>query len=34
VAEQSPDTQFAIIDSAVAGPKNVTGLAFAEEQGS
>ncbi|TFV69762.1 BMP family ABC transporter substrate-binding protein [Blastococcus sp. CT_GayMR20] len=36
VAEQYPDTTFAIIDSSVAeiGADNLTGLLFAEEQGS
>jgi basic membrane protein A and related proteins len=36
VAEQYPDTNFAIIDSSVAeiGADNLTGLLFAEEQGS
>jgi basic membrane protein A len=36
VAKQYPDTNFAIIDSSVAeiGAKNLTGLLFAEEQGS
>jgi basic membrane protein A len=33
VAPKYPDTKFAIIDSAVDAP-NVTGLTFAEEQGS
>ncbi|MBA3233790.1 MAG: BMP family ABC transporter substrate-binding protein [Propionibacteriales bacterium] len=33
VAPQYPDTKFAIIDSVVDAP-NVTGLTFAEEQGS
>ena len=36
VAKQYPDTNFAIIDSSVAeiGADNLTGLLFAEEQGS
>jgi len=36
VVKQYPDTQFAIIDSSVAkiGADNLTGLLFAEEQGS
>ncbi|MCW2532399.1 MAG: Nucleoside-binding protein [Blastococcus sp.] len=36
VAQQYPDTTFAIIDSSVAeiGADNLTGLLFAEEQGS
>jgi basic membrane protein A and related proteins len=36
VAEQYPDTTFAIVDSSVAeiGADNLTGLLFAEEQGS
>ncbi|MCW2531109.1 MAG: Nucleoside-binding protein [Blastococcus sp.] len=36
VAKQYPDTKFAIIDSSVAeiGAGNLTGLLFAEEQGS
>jgi basic membrane protein A and related proteins len=36
VAEQYPDTNFAIIDSSVAeiGADNLTGLLFSEEQGS
>ncbi|WP_041775855.1 BMP family lipoprotein [Blastococcus saxobsidens] len=36
VAEEFPDTTFAIVDSSVAelGVENVTGLLFAEEQGS
>jgi basic membrane lipoprotein Med (substrate-binding protein (PBP1-ABC) superfamily) len=36
VAEQYPDTNFAIVDSSVAevGADNLTGLLFAEEQGS
>jgi basic membrane lipoprotein Med (substrate-binding protein (PBP1-ABC) superfamily) len=36
VAKQYPDTNFAIIDSSVAevGADNLTGLVFAEEQGS
>ncbi|MGY1708129.1 BMP family protein [Geodermatophilus sp. SYSU D00758] len=36
VAEQYPDTTFAIIDSSVAeiGAENLTGLLFAEEEGS
>jgi basic membrane protein A len=36
VAEQYPDTNFAIVDSSVVsiGAKNLTGLIFSEEQGS
>ena len=36
VAQQYPDTNFAIVDSSVAeiGADNLTGLLFAEEQGS
>lgn len=34
VAEEFPDTQFAIIDSADPAADNVTNLLFAEEQGS
>ncbi|MBA3294238.1 MAG: BMP family ABC transporter substrate-binding protein, partial [Geodermatophilaceae bacterium] len=34
VAEEFPDTQFAIIDSADPVADNVTNLLFAEEQGS
>src|SRR3954454_7670524 len=36
VVKQYPDTQFAIVDSSVAkiGADNLTGLLFAEEQGS
>ena len=34
VAAKFPNTQFGIIDSVVDGAPNVTGLTFAEEQGS
>ncbi|MGI8627379.1 MAG: BMP family lipoprotein [Geodermatophilaceae bacterium] len=34
VAEEFPDTQFALIDSADATGDNITNLLFAEEQGS
>ncbi|MBA3801097.1 MAG: BMP family ABC transporter substrate-binding protein [Geodermatophilaceae bacterium] len=34
VAEEFPDTQFALIDSADATADNITNLLFAEEQGS
>jgi basic membrane protein A len=36
VAKQYPDTTFAVVDSSVTqiGAKNLTGLVFAEEQGS
>lgn len=34
VAEEFPDTQFALIDSADAAADNITNLLFAEEQGS
>jgi basic membrane protein A len=34
VAPQFPDTQFAVVDSVVDGVPNVTGLTFAEQEGS
>jgi basic membrane protein A len=34
VAAEYPDVKFALIDGTVDGAKNVTGLTFAEEQGS